>query len=202
MFHFEELKASFYKPEKCAKAFPTCSRGYDQLSHGMLQLLKSEKCKEKFWEEVTALKDIVTKLTQESSKEVRCWTSHLRAKLLKSSDVCSRVIDIIKCSASDPNYTSFFVKGEIDQDEIKRNSEKIWPGLSEYSFIIEAFYGSLENDSLSPDELLDIATHHVSRMDEVGRKSFLTNPGLVDLTSLSELHSEFLSNISQVRLAS
>lgn len=164
----------------------------------MLQLLKAEKFTEKFREEVTDLKGIVTKLTQESRKEIHCWISHLKAKLLISGDICSRIIDVIKCSASDPNYTSFFVNGEIDSDQIKRNSEKIWPGLSEYSSIIEAFYRSLENDFIRPDDLVQIATDHITRMDNAGRKSFLTNPCLVELTSLSGLHFQFQANLSQV----
>jgi hypothetical protein len=36
MFRFEELKESFYCPEKCAKAFFSCQKGYDQVNAVLL----------------------------------------------------------------------------------------------------------------------------------------------------------------------
>jgi len=200
MFYFEELKASFYKPEKCAKAFPTCSKGYDQLSHGMLQILKAEKSMEKFREDLSLLREVARKLMQETRADVICWIQHFKGKLLRLGDICSRIADVIKCTASDPNYMSFFVSNEIDVDQIKRNSEKIWPGLSEYSSIIETFYRSLDNEHLQWNEMCDIANENIKRMDAIGKKSFLTIPCVVQLTSLSHLHNDFVMNLDQVKL--
>jgi hypothetical protein len=95
MFRYEELKESFYCPEKCVKGFASCQKGYDQLTHGMLQVIKLQRSLVQTKENMAEIKSVAKNFATSWKHQLKNWTMHCDASLKKLNDFCDRISSIL-----------------------------------------------------------------------------------------------------------
>ena len=95
MFRYEELKESFYSPDKCVKGFVSCQKGYDQLTHGMLQVIKLQRSIVQTKENVAEIKSVAKNFATSSKRQLTSCTLHFEGRLKKLAEFCERMSSIL-----------------------------------------------------------------------------------------------------------
>ena len=195
MFRFEELKESFYCPDKCAKAFPSCQKGYDQLSHGLLQTLKLQRSVVKAKEALEEIKTVARKIGTTEAKREKLWSDHLVRSLRKLSEFLSRSISTLAVVAEAENGTFEF---GTDLAELKKESEKAGGLLADYAKCVDTLKMISSNESAAQVEEKDLMVReNVDKMTTIFEKLSVGHPNFSAgiLSQLDSLHAEVVTKV-------
>ena len=192
MYKFEELKESFYCPEKCAKAFPSCQKGYDQLSHGLLQVLKMARSVVRAKEDLDEMKSVVKKIGSVDENRKICWSENLIRSLKKLSEFVSRSTSILAKVSETDDGRMFEIS--CDVASLKKESEKASSVLADYSKSVEVLAAVASGDSTEAEDLM---RENVEKLRKSFEKLSADHPTFTSgiLLQLESLHSEVVSKI-------
>ena len=196
MFKFEELKESFYCPDKCAKAFPACQKGYDQLSHGMLQILKHQRTVVKAKEELKEVRKVVKNLRSVETNLKKLWSDHLVQILKRLAQFCERMTSILSNVSGSECHRMFEIN--FDVAGLKTEAEKVSCVLVEYAKSVEILKSILRNDSKAVEGQEDIVNENVVKLQRGFEKLSVEHPNFTSgiLLQFESLHAETVSKIS------
>jgi len=201
MFRFEELKESFYCPEKCAKAFPSCQKGYDQLGHGMLQIIKLQRSVVRTKEDLDGIKKIVSNFGSVRREQVKLWSLHLNSNLKKLSEWCERMSSTL-CNVTEPDnrmYNNF--ENNFDLAALKKEAGKVRVILMEYAKSVDVLKMALTNETNLFDSQAEIVRENVGKIEKSFKELAAGHPEMMSgiLLQLVSLHSSIISKIGQMQ---